>query len=85
MLKKTQNNLKPLNNLKTVEKGWMVSHFVSGAKLAYEEILMAFENGDLEKIKKLTSNEVYSTFKEVIDDRNAKGPKVEATFEVFVI
>ena len=43
---------KTLNNLKTVEKGWMVSHFVSGAKLAYEEILMAFETGDLEKNKK---------------------------------
>ena len=71
---------KTLNNLKTVEKGWMVSHFVSGAKLAYEEILMAFETGDLEKIKKMTSNEVYSTFKDVIDDRNAKGLKVEATF-----
>ena len=63
---------KTLNNLKTVEKGWMVSHFVSGAKLAYEEILMAFETGDLEKIKKMTSNEVYLTFKDVIDDRNAK-------------
>ena len=71
---------KTLNNLKTVEKGWMVSHFVSGAKLAYEEILMAFETGDLEKIKKMTSNEVYLTFKDVIDDRNAKGLKVEATF-----
>ena len=71
---------KTLNSLKTVEKGWMVSHFVSGAKLAYEEILMAFENGDLEKIKKMTSNEVYLTFKDVIDDRNAKGLKVEATF-----
>ena len=28
----------------------------------------------------MTSNEVYSTFKDVIDDRNAKGLKVEATF-----
>tara|TARA_B100001996_G_C18166655_1_gene402751 strand:- start:89 stop:514 length:426 start_codon:yes stop_codon:yes gene_type:complete len=66
--------------MKSVEEGWMVSHFVSGAKLAYEEILMAFENGDLKKIKKMTSNEVYLTFKDVIDDRNAKGLKVEASF-----
>ena len=80
-VEENSEQFKTLNYLKTVEKGWMVSHFVSGAKLAYEEILMAFENGDLEKIKKLTSNEVYSTFKEVIDDRNAKGLKVEAIFE----
>ena len=79
-VEENSEQFKTLNYLKTVEKGWMVSHFVSGAKLAYEEILMAFENGDLEKIKKLTSNEVYSTFKEVIDDRNAKGLKVEAIF-----
>ena len=80
-VEENSEQFKTLNYLKTFEKGWMVSHFVSGAKLAYEEILMAFENGDLEKIKKLTSNEVYSTFKEVIDDRNAKGLKVEAIFE----
>ena len=71
---------KTLSELKTLEDGWQVSHFVSGAKLAYEEILMAFENGDLNKIKKLTSKDVYTAFKEVIDDRNQKGLQVEAIF-----
>ena len=71
---------KTLSELKKLEEGWQVSHFVSGAKLAYEEILMAFENGDLNKIKKLSSKEVYTVFKDVIDDRNQKGLHVEATF-----
>jgi len=71
---------KTLSELKKVEDGWQVSHFVSGAKLAYEEILMAFENGDLSKIKKLSSKDVYTAFKEVIDDRNQKGLQVEAIF-----
>ena len=71
---------KTLSELKKVEDGWQVSHFVSGAKLAYEEILMAFENGDLSKIKKLSSKDVFTAFKEVIDDRNQKGLQVEATF-----
>ena len=79
-VEENSEQFKTLTNIKSVEDGWMVSHFVSGAKLAYEEILMAFENGDLEKIKKMTSNEVYLTFKDVIDDRNVKGLKVEATF-----
>ena len=71
---------KILSELKKLEDGWQVSHFVSGAKLAYEEILMAFENGDLNKIKKLSSKEVYTAFKEVIEDRNQKGLHVEAIF-----
>ena len=71
---------KTLSELKKLEDGWQVSHFVSGAKLAYEEILMAFENGDLSKIKRLSSKEVYTAFKDVIDDRNQKGLKVEAIF-----
>ena len=71
---------KILSELKKLEDGWLVSHFVSGAKLAYEEILMAFENGDLNKIKKLSSKEVFTTFKDVIDDRNQKGFQVEAEF-----
>ena len=71
---------KTLSELKKIEDGWQVSHFVSGAKLAYEEILMAFENGDLNKIKKLSSKDVYTAFKEVIDDRNQKGLQVEAIF-----
>ena len=71
---------KILSELKKLEDGWLVSHFVSGAKLAYEEILMAFENGDLNKIKKLSSKEVFTAFKDVIDDRNQKGFQVEAEF-----
>ncbi len=71
---------KTLSELKKLEDGWQVSHFVSGAKLAYEEILMAFENGDLNKIEKLSSKDVYTAFKEVIDDRNQKGLQVEAIF-----
>jgi predicted lipid-binding transport protein (Tim44 family) len=41
---------------------------------------MAFENGDLNKIKKLSSKEVYTAFKGVIDDRIQKGLHVEAIF-----
>ena len=52
---------KTLSELKKLEDGWQVSHFVSGAKLAYEEILMAFENGNLNKIKKLSSKDVFKS------------------------
>ena len=76
----SSEQFKILSELKKLEDGWLVSDFVSGAKLAYEEILMAFENGDLNKIKKLSSKEVFTAFKDVIDDRNQKGFQVEADF-----
>ena len=76
----SSEQFKILSELKKLENGWLVSNFVSGAKLAYEEILMAFENGDLNKIKKLSSKEVFTAFKDVIDDRNQKGFQVEAEF-----
>jgi len=76
----SSEQFKILSELKKLEDGWLVSDFVSGAKLAYEEILMAFENGDLNKIKKLSSKEVFTAFKDVIDDRNQKGFQVEAEF-----
>ena len=76
----SSEQFKILSELKKLEDGWLVSNFVSGAKLAYEEILMAFENGDLNKIKKLSSKEVFTAFKDVIDDRNQKGFQVEAEF-----
>ena len=71
---------KSLSLMKKSEDGWMVNHFVSGAKLAYEEILMAFEKGDLFTIEKMTSKEVCESFKSVIDERANKGLIVEAEF-----
>ncbi len=71
---------KALSDMKEVEKGWLVSHFVSGAKMAYEEILMAFERGDLSTIEKMTSKEVCESFKTVIDERANKGFTVDAEF-----
>ena len=71
---------KALSLMKKSEEGWMVNHFVSGAKLAYEEILMAFEKGDILTIEKMTSKEVCESFKSVIDERANKGLVVEAEF-----
>ena len=69
-----------LSLMKKSENGWLVNHFVSGAKLAYEEILMAFEKGDLATIEKMTSKDVCRSFKTAIDQRADKGLTVEAEF-----
>ena len=71
---------KALAAMKLAEPGFSVSEFVSGARQAYEMILMAFERGDLAPVQPFLSDEVYDAFLSVIADREDKGLKVEASF-----
>ena len=66
--------------MKEFDIDFSVNKFVSGAKMAYEIILMAFENGDLEKLKNLLEKKVLQSFKSVIDKRKKDGFVVDAKF-----
>jgi len=66
--------------MKAAEPSFNVSEFLNGARGAYEMILMAFEAGDLAKIKPFLGDEVYDSFAHVVEDRAAKGFSVEANF-----
>ena len=66
--------------MKEFDNDFSVNKFVSGAKMAYEIILMAFENGDLEKLKNLLEKKVLQSFKSVIDKRRKDGFVVDAKF-----
>jgi predicted lipid-binding transport protein (Tim44 family) len=66
--------------MKRLEPSFNVGKFATGAKQAYEMILMAFEHGDLDTLENLLSPEVYTSFASVVEDRRAKGWKVEANF-----
>lgn len=69
-----------LAQMKQVDPDFSVTDFLAGARAAYEMILMAFEKGDIEKIRPFVSPEIYDTFAEVIAEREAKGLTIEATF-----
>ncbi len=69
-----------LKKIKNVEPSFSVQHFVGGAKAAYEMILMAYENGDLNILENYLAAEVYEDFKAVVSDRADKGYTVEAKF-----
>ena len=71
---------KALAAMKMAEPGFMVGPFLEGARGAYEMILMAFENGDLEPVRGFLAPEVAESFQSVIDHRNAEGLTVEAHF-----
>ena len=71
---------KSLAAMKMTEDGFSVTEFLGGAKGAYEWILMAFENGNLEDVTGFMSEEVFEAFSQVIDQRQAEGLTVDAEF-----
>lgn len=71
---------KALAEMKKVDPEFSVHDFVGGARGAYEMILMAFERGELAGVKPYLGAEVYEAFASVVEDREAKGLTVEATF-----
>ena len=73
-------NAQVFKKMKEFDKDFSVNKFVSGAKIAYEIILMAFERGDIEKLKTLLEKKVLTSFKSVIDKRKKNGFIVDAKF-----
>jgi predicted lipid-binding transport protein (Tim44 family) len=71
---------KALGAMKLVEPGFSVGDFLQGGRAAYEMILMAFENGKLEDLVPFLGKDVYETFAQVIDAREAQGLTIEANF-----
>jgi predicted lipid-binding transport protein (Tim44 family) len=71
---------KALAAMKRVDPSFNVSEFLGGARGAYEMILMAFENGDLDSIVPFISEDVYEAFASVVDDRQRQGLTVQAKF-----
>ena len=71
---------KALAEMKVVEPDFSVSGFLEGSRHAYEIILMAFEEDDLDMLRSLLSDDVYDSFEAVVLDRQEKGLTVEASF-----
>lgn len=71
---------KALTAMKLVEPSFSVGEFLQGARQAYEMILMAFETGEMEKVRPFLSPEVYAAFDSVVADRRARGLEVTSDF-----
>jgi predicted lipid-binding transport protein (Tim44 family) len=55
-------------------------HFLSGARSAYEMIVLAFANGDRRALRDLLSSEVYESFDAAIRERERQEQKTETRF-----
>jgi predicted lipid-binding transport protein (Tim44 family) len=71
---------KALTAMKKAEASFQVGPFLEGARGAYEMILMAFEKGELDRIRPFLSDDVEASFAEAIAAREHDGLTVEANF-----
>ncbi|EPX82660.1 Transporter [Salipiger mucosus DSM 16094] len=69
-----------LAKMKRVEPSFSVSEFLSGARGAYEMILMGFERGDMDELRPFLADDVYDSFDGVVAARREQGLTVEAEF-----
>ncbi len=69
-----------LDAIATQDTSFDPQHFLSGARSAYEMIVLAFANGDRRALKDLLSAEVYDSFDSVIKDREKHEQKTETRF-----
>jgi predicted lipid-binding transport protein (Tim44 family) len=67
-------------DMRRMEPDFSPAAFASGAKQAYEMLLMAFENGDKDTLQKFLAPDVYQGFATVIDQRANEGLTVDARF-----
>ena len=79
-VEETSKSAQVFKKMKEFDNDFSVNKFVSGAKMAYEIILMAFERGDTAKLETLLEKKVLESFKSVIDKRRKDGFVVDATF-----
>ncbi len=66
--------------MKSAEPSFSVSEFVGGARGAYEMIVMGFERGALDEIKPFLADDIYETFKDVVEAREEQGLTIDAEF-----
>ena len=71
---------KALAAMKIAEPGFNVGEFLQGARSAYEMILMAFEQGDMDAVKPFIADDVYEAFADVIRQREEQGLTIDANF-----
>ncbi len=66
--------------MKAVEKDFSVTDFLKGARSAYEMILMAFDKGEIDRIRPFVGDEVEASFDSAVADRAKRGLTVASTF-----
>ena len=66
--------------MKRAEPSFQVTEFLSGARGAYEMIVMAFETGNIDKVRPFLAPDVAEAFETAVAARAERGLEVQAEF-----
>lgn len=69
-----------LDEIAAYEQGFHPKDFINGARAAYEMIVIAFAEGDRNRLKSLLSSDVYDGFSAAITEREKRGEVMSTTF-----
>jgi predicted lipid-binding transport protein (Tim44 family) len=69
-----------LDAIVAADKSFDPRHFLTGARAAYEMIVVAFAQGDRRVLREWLSKEVYDSFDGVIGEREGRGETAESRF-----
>jgi predicted lipid-binding transport protein (Tim44 family) len=69
-----------LDAIVAADKGFDPRHFLTGARAAYEMIVVAFAQGDRRTLREWLSKDVYDSFDAVIREREGRGEVAESRF-----
>jgi predicted lipid-binding transport protein (Tim44 family) len=69
-----------LDAILAADKSFDPRHFLTGARAAYEMIVVAFAQGDRRTLREWLSKEVYDSFDSVIRERESRGETAETRF-----
>jgi predicted lipid-binding transport protein (Tim44 family) len=69
-----------LDAILAADKTFDPRHFLTGARAAYEMIVIAFAQGDRRTLRECLSKDVYDSFETVIREREARGETAESRF-----
>jgi predicted lipid-binding transport protein (Tim44 family) len=69
-----------LDAILAADRSFDPRHFLTGARAAYEMIVVAFAQGDRRTLRESLSKDVYDSFDAVIHDRESRGETSETRF-----
>jgi predicted lipid-binding transport protein (Tim44 family) len=71
---------KALAEMKRIEPSFSVTEFLSGARSAYEMIIMGYEKGELSEIQPFLAEDIYESFVDGVAAREDQGLTIESNF-----
>jgi predicted lipid-binding transport protein (Tim44 family) len=69
-----------LTRISQIDRSFNAADFLKGARVAYEQIVVAFDTGNRRELKGLLGKDVYDAFDNAISDRESAGNTVESDF-----